>query len=208
MSGKSVQLIVTADDFGLSEKVNDGILEAFHKGVVRNTTVMVNYPDFEASVEFLKEAPGLDVGIHLNLTSGPPVLSPDRVSSLVDRQGKFLGLGPFLARVALGRIQWSEVRMEWQAQIERGINRGCRFSSITSHQHIHMLPPLAKACASLAQENGIPAVRLSRYPSSHIFWPPSTKALAINSFSSAAWRRLNQGKVYTNNYIIEIPSAP
>ena len=208
MSGKSVQLIVTADDFGLSEKVNDGILEAFHKGVVRNTTVMVNYPDFEASVEFLKEAPELDVGIHLNLTSGPPVLSPDRVSSLVDRQGKFLGLGPFLARVALGRIQWSEVRMEWQAQIERGINRGCRFSSITSHQHIHMLPPLAKACASLAQENGIPAVRLSRYPSSHIFWPPSTKALAINSFSSAAWRRLNQGKVYTNNYIIEIPSAP
>ena len=208
MNGAPIRLIVTADDFGLSKKVNEGILEAFHKGVVRNTTLMVNYSDVEASVESLERIKDLDVGIHLNLTSGPPVLSPDLVPSLVDRHGEFLGLGPFLLRVAVGRIRWSEVRKEWEAQIERGIKMGCHFSSITSHQHIHMLPPLASLSALLAQRYEIPAVRLSRYHLSNTFWPPCVKSLAINPCAAVARRLLNRGRVCSNDYVIEIPPAP
>jgi chitin disaccharide deacetylase len=207
-NGVRTKLIVTADDFGLSEKVNEGILEAFHKGVVRNTTLMVNYPDAEASVACLKQAKGLDVGIHLNLTSGPPVLSPGQVPSLVDRRGKFFGLGPFLTRAVLGRIDWSDVRNEWRAQIERGIHMGCHFSSITGHQHIHMLPPLAKISASLVKEYGITAVRLSRFHSRNIFWPLFAKALVLNPCAAVARRLFDREKIRYNHYVIEIPSAP
>ena len=43
-------LFVNADDFGLSHEVNMAIVEAFKKGLINNTTIMVNMPGFEEAV--------------------------------------------------------------------------------------------------------------------------------------------------------------
>src|SRR5436853_7925313 len=92
------KLIVTADDFGLTEKVNQGIVEAHCRGIVTSTSLMANGGAFEDAVARTREAPRLGIGAHLNLTQGPTVTPPTVVRSLVNREGE-MGTGP----IGLGR---------------------------------------------------------------------------------------------------------
>ena len=64
-------LFVNADDFGLSHEVNMAIVEAFKKGLINNTTIMVNMPGFEEAVRLAEKYGFFDrVGLHLNLFEG------------------------------------------------------------------------------------------------------------------------------------------
>jgi predicted glycoside hydrolase/deacetylase ChbG (UPF0249 family) len=202
---QSSRLVVTADDFGLSPSVDHGILESFRCGIVRSTALFLNFPDVAESVVRLRQAPGLDVGIHLNLTAGPPVLPPERVPSLVGPDGAFHNFTTFFARVALSRISWDEVAREWQAQFERGLDLGYQFTFTTSHQHVHMLPGAAEVCARLAHEFGVGAVRLSNFRLSEMLSPARPKAMALTPFVPAARKILKRSGVFYNQSILEIP---
>jgi chitin disaccharide deacetylase len=59
-------LIVNADDFGLSEGVNAGILEAHAHGVVTSTSLMVLRPGAEDAVRLAQRHPSLSVGLHFD----------------------------------------------------------------------------------------------------------------------------------------------
>ncbi len=76
MSFPSSLLIVNADDFGQSAVVNRAILDCFQKGLISSTTIMANMPGFDEAVE-LALAKGLqqNIGVHLNLTDGEPLVS-------------------------------------------------------------------------------------------------------------------------------------
>ena len=50
------KIIVNADDFGLSEAVNYGIISAYKNGIVRSTTIMPGMPAFEHAIGLLKES--------------------------------------------------------------------------------------------------------------------------------------------------------
>ena len=84
------KLIINADDLGLSRGITDGILVAHQEGVLTSASLMVNQPATEYAVKRLESAPKLDVGIHLNLCQGFPVLPPEQVPSLVGTDGRFL----------------------------------------------------------------------------------------------------------------------
>lgn len=58
------RLIINADDFGLSEGVDDGIIEALTDGVVTSTSLMVNRPAAEHAASLARRHPGLSVGLH------------------------------------------------------------------------------------------------------------------------------------------------
>lgn len=81
-----MKLIVNADDFGLSEGVNKGIILAHNQGIVTSTTAMVTMPWIDHAVFLLKDAPGLKVGLHLNMTLGRPLTE---CPSLVKKNGSF-----------------------------------------------------------------------------------------------------------------------
>ena len=68
-----MRLIVNADEFGYSKGVNEGIIKTFHKGIVTNTTLMINQEATDHALELLnnKYIPG--TGIHLCITHGRPV---------------------------------------------------------------------------------------------------------------------------------------
>lgn len=205
-SHRPVQVIVTADDFGLSPSVDRGIIEAFEQGVVRNTSLLVNFPDVADSVSRLVRVDGLDVGAHLNLTAGRPVLPADMVPTLVDRTGAFPGLSRLLARAVAGRIAWREAIMEWEAQIELGRALGCRFTSIAGHQHVHMVPELARIAAMLARKFAIPAVRLSSFHPVSMVRPLRPKAFALATCARIAGRAMKRQGVFHNDYIIDVPA--
>src|SRR5262245_60919462 len=82
-------LIVNADDFGLTEGVSRGILEAHARGIVTSTTLLVNRGVGGQQLEQLRGS-GLGVGLHVNLTLGAPVSDPRRVPSLIDVEGRFV----------------------------------------------------------------------------------------------------------------------
>ena len=60
-------LIVNGDDFGLTNGVNEGIVEAHEKGVLTSTSLMVRRPAARDAAVLAKEHPRLGIGLHVDL---------------------------------------------------------------------------------------------------------------------------------------------
>lgn len=65
-----IKLIVNADDFGLTEGTNYGIIDGHINGIVNSTTMMMNMPEQSMRYAQQKEYKTLGVGVHLVLTAG------------------------------------------------------------------------------------------------------------------------------------------
>jgi hopanoid biosynthesis associated protein HpnK len=137
------QLIVNADDLGLTPGVNRGVLRAFQDGIVTSASLLVTGSAFEDAVGLARQNPGLDVGLHLALVEERSVLGREVLPTLVDEMGRFPSTSSeFFRRAFLGRIRWDEVEREIAAQIARFQKTGLRLSHLDSHQHLHMFPPI------------------------------------------------------------------
>jgi len=160
-------LIVNADDLGWTDGVNRGIVEAFHHGIVTSTSLLANGAAFASGVEAARSAPGLGVGVHLNLSDGPPVADPEAVTSLLNDNAEFAG-GPqsLLLRRARRGLLLAEVEDEWDAQIQKIIDAGITPTHLDGHKHVHMLPGLFEIAVRLAKRHGIGAIRVSLETSS------------------------------------------
>jgi hopanoid biosynthesis associated protein HpnK len=146
------QLIVNADDLGLTPAVNRGILRAFKQGIVTSASLLVTGTAFEEAVALARENPELDVGLHLTLVEERAVLGRETLPILVDETGRFPRTsGEFLRRAFLGRINWNEVEREIAAQIALFQRTGLRLSHIDSHQHLHMFPPVFQIVGRLVR---------------------------------------------------------
>lgn len=151
------RLIVNADDLGRSAGVNRGIFEAHTKGIVTSATVMINFPDApDAIAQALNHAPGLGLGLHLNLTSGRPLSQPGQVASLVGDEGQFYHISrwPDL----FDQFQAGDFERELRAQIERFTElAGHAPSHIDAHHHAPYLHPDAfPVLLDIAHELAIP----------------------------------------------------
>jgi len=156
------RLIVNADDFGWSEVVNRGIVEAYRNGIVTSTTLLANGAAFDDAVRLARQERRLGVGVHLNLSDGAPLLPRWEVPSLVNEQGHFFG-GPMklVARMLAGRLRAAEVETEWDAQIGKVEKAGIQPTHLDGHKHVHMLPALFPIALRVARRHAIPAVRVS-----------------------------------------------
>lgn len=146
-------LIVNADDFNLTQGVSRGILDAHRFGVVTSTTIMVNLPGLETSRTLAQTHPRLGMGLHLNLTFGPPVLPPEKVRSLLDDSGRFVRNHDRLREAG----DPSEIRQELTAQVEKfRVTFGRSPSHLDTHHHIHRYPRILEAVLDLAIGLGVP----------------------------------------------------
>ena len=146
------QLIINADDLGLTPGVNRGILRAFQDGIVTSASLLVTGSAFEEAVALARQNPKLDVGLHLALVEERAVLGPDVLPTLVDETGRFPRTSAeFIQRALLGGINWHEVEQEIAAQIALFQKTGLRLSHLNSHQHLHMFPPVFQIVRRLAR---------------------------------------------------------
>ena len=116
-AGQGVRnLIVNADDLGWTDGVNRGILEAFHRGIVTSASLLANGAALAGGIKTAESAPGLGVGVHLNLSDGFPVADRESVASLLNKEGQFAG-GPesLLLKQARRGLVLREVADEWDA---------------------------------------------------------------------------------------------
>src|SRR6185503_14464324 len=64
-----IRVVFKADDMGAAHAINSGTIEVYKNGVITSTDVIVPGPWFLEAAKLLKQNPGLDVGVHLCLTS-------------------------------------------------------------------------------------------------------------------------------------------
>ena len=157
-------LIVSADDYGLTERVSEGILDAHEHGVVTSASVIAVAPAFESTVKRLHDVPSLGVGAHFTVVGeDPPLLSAREIPSLVDRSGNFYPTWrSFVPRAAAGRIDPDDLRREFTAQLDAIRSAGLTVDHFDTHQNVHLWPTVSDVLLDLGDENDVHAIRVMR----------------------------------------------
>jgi predicted glycoside hydrolase/deacetylase ChbG (UPF0249 family) len=147
--GGKKHLIVNADDYGWHEAIDKGILEAADRGIVTSVTCFATMGRLEAVGEALNRRPNLGAGVHLDLTHGWPVASPEKVPSLIGDDGRFRWTRETLDLNARAE----EVHRELHAQIEAFVaTTGRQPTHVDGHKHLYQFSKLAwRAVVDLAQ---------------------------------------------------------
>jgi chitin disaccharide deacetylase len=205
----AIDLIVTADDFGLSLAVNEAVEAAYRGGILRTASLMVGAPAAADAVARARRLPGLRVGLHLVLADGHPLLPPRQVAGLVDGRGQF-PVEMFLpsVRLFLRPALRAQARAEIRAQFEAFQATGLPLDHVNAHKHLHLHPTVLGLMLEIGRDFGMRAVRLPNEP---------LPALCASCFSGwvqwLMWRlfiapwmqllrwRLHRAGIRTNDYV-------
>ncbi len=153
MALSACSLIVNADDFNLTAGVSRGIAEAHRSGIVTSTTVMVNLPGLCDNLRWIQDMRKLGLGLHLNLTFGPPLSPPGQVPSLLGPDGRFVR-DPS-RQIEVGDPE--EIAREWNAQVEAFVTAVGRLPThLDTHHNLHAWPSASEIALDLAKRLRLP----------------------------------------------------
>jgi len=168
VSRAPLELILNADDFGLSREVNDAIQELLVSGRISSTTLIVNAPCTEDAVSRVKERDDLlrRVGLHLNLRQFQPLNPRLHGSPFVDAANEFRDFRVWRVRLRDKIRHFRDVVAEVDLQIRRFRElTGLHPVHVDSHGHLHTAPYLFAALLFSREMAGCRTLRLSRlYP--------------------------------------------
>jgi hypothetical protein len=193
-------LVITADDLGLSPGVTKGILESHRRGVVRSTSLVVTVDSSAEGAAQARMEPDLEVGLHIDLVSGWPVSDPAAVRSLVDTEGRFLGLAELTKRLFSGRVRAAELAAEVRAQAGLARSWGILPLAWDSHRHVHLMPQVARVVGRVARDEGVRWIRRTRAP--RVWTGPKQTALRAATFVSG----LAFGRIPGNQWYVDLTS--
>jgi predicted glycoside hydrolase/deacetylase ChbG (UPF0249 family) len=157
-------LIVNADDFGLTAGVNRAIVECNAAGIVSSTTLMASGRAFGDAVAAAGLAPKVSVGCHVVLVDGTPVSALDSVDTLLAIRSAepdkfFSSLSAFAARAMLGGFDRDQLMAEATAQIRKLQAAGIQVTHLDTHKHAHIFPEILTALLRAARICGVRAIR-------------------------------------------------
>jgi hopanoid biosynthesis associated protein HpnK len=159
------KIIVTGDDFGLAVPINEAIVEAHRRGILTAASLMVGADSAQDAVEKARAHPSLQVGLHVVLVEGRPVLPAHQVPGLVDENGEFsnhfvrAGLKFFFKRGIRQQLE-AEIR----AQFEMFRKTGLILDHVDAHNHMHFHPTILRLIVKVGKEYGMRALRIPSEP--------------------------------------------
>ena len=159
------RIILTADDFGLSEAVNEGIERAHRDGVLTHASLMVAGDAAADAVRRARRLPDLRVGLHLVAVEGKPVLPPAEIPALVDARGWFpsdqarLGVRYFF----LPQVR-RQLAAEIRAQFAAFAATGLVLDHADAHKHMHLHPTVAALMLRIGRQYGLSRLRVPAEP--------------------------------------------
>lgn len=151
-----MDLIINADDLGVTAGVNQAILLCMRRGIVSSTSLMVNQDGTEAAIRYLRSGLIPRTGVHLCISAGRPLLPPGRIPSLVDEHGYFHRP----SRYAELEINPLEIEREFEAQIEKALSGGVTVTHLDTHHHIQRHPVVLEALITVAGRYDLPVRHL------------------------------------------------
>ncbi len=155
----------SADDFGLTEAVNEGIERAHRDGVLQAASLMVAAPAAADAVRRAHANPSLRVGLHLVVIEGPATLAPSDIPDLVDPAGQFpsdqlkLGLKYFF-RPSIRRQLLAEIRAQFEAFAATGLT----LDHANAHKHMHLHPTVGAMMLRVGAAHGLHRIRIPAEP--------------------------------------------
>ncbi len=159
------ELIITADDCGLSEGINRATVQLHKQGYITSASVMSNFPAHRHAFQMFRAYPTLEIGAHLTLTDGKPVTDdiPDH-TPLLNSEQEFHNKFSLFSRLLFPSdetIVW--IRHELDAQLQRFVSAGIQPAHITTHHHFHTIPSLRKIIYELALRYDVKWVRAHEF---------------------------------------------
>ena len=190
------QLIVSADDYGLSAEVNEAVERAHRDGILRAASLMVAAPAAADAIARARALPTLRVGLHVVVVNGQPLLPPDRVRPLVDDNGNFpsdlvaAGIRYFFDPLARRALE-AEIR----AQFDAFARSGLPLDHVNAQNHMHVHPTVLSIIIKVGSEYGVRAVRVPREPGGAAFLAPWLALMRA---------RLHRAGIRTNDAVLGI----
>jgi chitin disaccharide deacetylase len=158
-------LIVTADDFGLHEAVNDAVEQAARGGILTAASLMVSGPAAADAVHRAQSLPNLRVGLHLALADGWASLAPQEIPAIADAEGHMDG-DMFWRGVRY--FSSPSVRRQLEAEISAQFaafaRTGLQLDHVNVHKHFHVHPTILSILIRVARDYGVRAVRVPDEP--------------------------------------------
>jgi hopanoid biosynthesis associated protein HpnK len=199
------RVVITADDFGLSEAVNEGIEQAHRDGILTSASLMMGGPAVEDAVRRARRLPRLRVGLHLVVIEGPTVLPRRRIPDLVDDAGWFpsdqsaLGVRYFF-RLGIRRQLAAEIRAQFGAFAATGL----ALDHADAHKHMHLHPTVGAMMLAIGREFRLRAVRVPREPMGVMAAcgvAPSAGARAMAAWSGVFRRQARRAGMLVNDSV-------
>jgi chitin disaccharide deacetylase len=152
-----MKIIINADDFGLSEEINETIIYCLLNGLITSTSILSNAPASDQAIKYLKDNEKLDIGIHLAL-DGPFNLSHN--NSLIDKKtGYFFDNKSAIHKLYGFNYKYNDLIEEYSLQIEKLLDQGLRISHIDHHHHLHLYPMCLLAVINIKKKYRIKIIR-------------------------------------------------
>ncbi len=203
-------LIITGDDFGFSQSVNEAIEEAHRRGYLTGASLMMVQGKATAdAVDRARRLPSLKIGLHLVLADGSSILPSQMIPDLVDRRGKF---SSHLVRAGFHFFFRPQVRRqlesEIKAQFEAFRKTGLPLDHVNTHHHMHLHPTVSALILKVGRDYGLQAMRLPYEPPLPS-WRASRKgllrragaSLLLSPWVSLLKKRLMREGVYSNDFV-------
>jgi hopanoid biosynthesis associated protein HpnK len=202
-------LIVTADDFGLHEALNEAVQQATDGGVLSAASLMMAAPATADAVCRARHLPQLRVGLHLVLADGCAVLPATLLPDLLDAQGRF-GTRMFSAAVRYFLLPRArrQLEAEIRAQFAAFARTGLSLDHVNAHKHFHLHPTLLEMILDIGRDFGLRMMRVPDEP----LWFSLRAGGALSGASTlllAPWialmrQRLRSAGVACNDYLFGI----
>lgn len=167
------RVIITADDFGLHESVNEAVERGYRDGMLRAASLMVAADATADAIARARRLPGLAVGLHLVLTDGRALLPQARLPDLVDARGAFHDamVQDAFRIFFLPRVR-HQLAAEIRAQFEAFRATGLDLDHVNAHKHFHLHPTILSLILAIGAEFGMRALRLPAEPGMPIWLRP------------------------------------
>ena len=175
-----VQVIVNADDLGMSREVNEAIFDLMARGRVTSASLLANAPATEEAIRTIPKFPQCSFGAHLNITEYEPLRRAAELSGLLDGEGKLRPIPPGF-RFTLTTLR--AIHLEFSAQIQKLLLAGIRVSHLDSHMHLHLRPTLFPLIKILQRTYAIRKIRTRHNlvaAGQHLDWQRRAKTHVYN----------------------------
>lgn len=167
-------MILSADDFGISPAVDEGILMLIEKNIISSVSCMVTgtNPSLTKNLDQLKRYDKkIDVGLHLVLTDHEPLVAHSVSSGLIGKSGHFHSLKSLGLRAYSGQVSPDSLDLEIKNQVESFTSifgRGPDF--IDGHQHIQQYPVIRNSIMiAMKSFPSLKYIRIANLPN-HWIW--------------------------------------
>jgi hopanoid biosynthesis associated protein HpnK len=185
-------IIFSADDFGLTQAVNEAVEIAHRDGVLTQASLMVAAPAAADAVERARRLPGLKLGLHLVLVDGQSLLGHARLPTITGPDGRF---GRDQVRrgftYALSPAARRELDSEIRAQFAAFRRTGLPLHHADAHKHMHMHPVVAELMMRIGAEYGLKRLRVPAEPRAVL--RACGERPGIGAFALYQWSKLLRG---------------